>query len=243
MDLEGKVAIVTGAAIRIGRSIALNLAGHGVKIALHFGHSRSEAEETAAEIRTLGIDVCLIQADLQHPVAAAEAIVGRAISHFEQVDILVNSAAIFETGSLASTTEDQFDRHFNVNTKAPLFLSRQFAQALLPEKRGHIVNIADWRGTNPAPGHLAYTLTKHSLLALSTILARELAPRIQVNSVCPGAVLAPVGAGPADIQNVLREIPLARFGTADEISRAVVFLLQSDFATGTVLHVDGGQRF
>lgn len=243
MELAGKVAIVTGAAVRVGRSIALKLAEHGVRTALHFGRSESAASETAAEVRAFGVDTCTIQADLLQPLVAAKTIVGQTIAHFGQVDILINSAAIFETGSLNSTTEDQFDRHFNVNMKAPLFLSQQFAQALSPDQRGHIVNIADWRGTNPRPGHLAYTLTKHSLLAMSTVLALELAPKIQVNSVCPGAILAPVGAPAEAMNEVINEIPLARMGTPNEISQAVLFLLQSDFATGTVLHVDGGQRF
>jgi NAD(P)-dependent dehydrogenase (short-subunit alcohol dehydrogenase family) len=241
MQLSDQVAIVTGGAVRLGKALALSLAKRGVRLAIHYSSSASQAEETVAQIRVLGGEAIAIQADLQQ-AALAPSIIERAAAHFHQVDILVNSAAIFEPGDLASTTEANWDKHFAINLKAPFFLSQAFAAHVGRQRRGHIVNIADWRAIRPAADHLAYTLTKASLITLTQSLALALAPNIQVNAIAPGAILPPPGQDQAYLDRLARTVPLARPGSPDEVAKALLFLLDSDFATGDLILVSGGQH-
>ncbi len=241
MELDGKVAVVTGSAVRLGKALALALAGHGVRLAIHHGSSVDAAQETVAQIKALGSDAVAIQADLSQ-VALTAAIIERAVTHLGRVDILVNSAAIFEPGSLADTSEANWDRHLAINLKAPFFLSQAFAAHVGRERRGHIVNIVDWRATRPAADHLAYTLTKAGLITLTQSLALALGPNIQVNAIAPGAILPPAGQGRDYLDRLARTIPLQRTGSSDDIAKALLFLLDSDFVTGEVILVTGGQH-
>jgi len=242
MDLQGKVALVTGGAVRIGRSVALGLAREGASIVLHYGTSRDAAVQTADEIRGLGVDVALVQADLRQPRAAAQAIFTQAFEHFGRVDLLVNSAGLFEPGGLADTSDESWSRQFAVNLEAPYHLCREFAARLPAEGRGRIVNIADWRGLRPGVGHLAYTLTKAGLIALTQILAQELGPGVQVNAVAPGAILPPPGADAGYLDRLAKHVALQRAGSPEELAETVAFLLKSDFITGAVLPVTGGEH-
>lgn len=242
MNLGGKSAIVTGGAVRIGRAIALALAREGVNVCIHFGSSEKEAIKTQWEIQCLGVLATIVQADLASDEHAARIVVDHAAGMFGGIDILVNSAAIFEPGSLAVTTEHGFDRHVAINLRAPLFLSKMFVEYVEPGRKGHIINIADWRATHPVPGHLAYTLSKAGIVTLTKILAQELAPQIQVNAIAPGAILPPPDKDDAHLQRIADQIPLKRSGSPDDITDAVLFLLRSDFITGEVLHVTGGEE-
>lgn len=241
MKLDGRVAVVTGGAVRLGKALALALADQGVRIAIHYGTSVNQAQETVEQIRATGSDGIAIQADLRE-AALAPAVIERAVAHFGQVDILINSAAVFEPGALADTTEANWDKHFAVNLKAPFFLSQAFAAHIGQERRGHIVNIADWRATRPSVDHLAYTLTKSALITLTHGLALALAPDIQVNAIAPGAILPPPGQDQAYLDRLAQTIPLRRAGSPDEVARAMLFLLNSDFITGEVILVTGGQH-
>jgi pteridine reductase len=241
MELEGKVAVVTGGAVRLGRALALALAARGVRLAIHYGSSTAAAEGTVAQIKAKGSDVVAIQADLRQ-AALASNVIRLAAAHFHQVDILVNSAAIFEPGSLADTTEANWDKHFAINLKAPFFLSQAFAAHVGRERRGHIVNIADWRAIRPAADHLAYTLTKAGLITLTKSLALALAPNIQVNAIAPGAILPPPGQDKAYLDRLAQTIPARRPGSPEEVAEALLFLLNSDFVTGEVILVTGGQH-
>jgi len=169
------------------------------------------------------------------------------------VDILVNSAAIFEPGKWDDTTEANWDRHFAINLKSPFFLSQTFArvaghprvagQSHWPSARaGHIVNIADWRGVRPGTGHVAYTLTKAALIAMTKSLALALAPNIQVNAIAPGMILPPPGKDQSYLQRQAGQIPAQRVGSPQEIAKALLFLLRSDFVTGELVFVTGGQH-
>ena len=242
MDLNGKVAIVTGGSVRLGKAIVLCLAEEGVKIGLHYNQSAEQAECTLEEITSLGSTGILIQADFRRPLRAAEKIVEKTLSEFHRVDILINSAAIFEESSLSSVTGEHWDRHFDVNLKAPFFLCQQFAQHLEPGKRAQIVNIADWRGTRPGNDHPVYTLTKSALVAMTNSLALHLAPDIQVNAIAPGAVLPPPESDQNYLKQIADTIPLRRTGTAKDVTNALLYLLRSNFITGEVLHVTGGQQ-
>jgi pteridine reductase len=241
LELEGRAAIVTGGAVRLGKALALALAGEGVRLAIHYHSSAGPAEETVAEVKALGSDAVAIQADLSQP-AQAPLVIDRAAATLGQVDILVNSAAIFEPAGLAGTTEDIWDRHFATNLKAPFFLSQAFAAHVGAERLAYIVNIADWRGLRPDAGYLAYSLTKAGVLAMTTALALALAPNIRVNAIAPGAILPPPGKGQDYLDRLALHIPLARVGSPGEIAKTLLYFLQSDFVTGEAIFVTGGEH-
>lgn len=241
MEFDGKVAIVTGGAVRLGQALALALAEHGIRVAVHYAFSAGPAEETVAEIHKLGSQAVAIQADLTLP-GQASLVVERSVAHFGQVDVLVNSAAIFEPGGWDDTTEASWDRQFALNLKAPFFLSQAFARHVGRERRGHIVNIADWRGLRPGVDHVAYTLAKAGLIAMTRSLAQALAPTIQVNAIAPGLILPPPGEDMAYLERLAATIPARRVGSPAEVANALLFLLRSDFGTGDVILVTGGQH-
>jgi pteridine reductase len=223
MELEGKVAIVTGGARRLGKALALSLAERGARLVIHYGSSVGPADETVAQIKALGSDAVAIQGDFRQPSRAPELIV-HAAQHFGQLDILVNSAAIFEAGDVFSTTEDIWDRHVG------------------RERPGHIVNITDWRATRPGTDHLAYTLTKAALVTMTKSLALALAPNIQVNAIAPGAILPPPDKDQAYLLQLAQSIPAQRIGSPAEVAKALLFLLESDFVTGDLVFVTGGEH-
>jgi pteridine reductase len=241
MELNGKVAVVTGGAVRLGKALALALAEQGARLVIHYASSAGPAQETVAEIKAMGSDALAVQADFSQS-GQAPSIVERAIAHFGQVDILVNSAAIFEPGKWDDTTEANWNRHFAINLKSPFFLSQAFAKHVGPERPGHIVNIADWRGVRPGIGHVAYTLTKAALIAMTKSLALALAPNIQVNAIAPGMILPPPGKDQSYLERQAGKIPAQRVGSPQEIAQALLFLLRSDFVTGELIFVTGGQH-
>jgi pteridine reductase len=241
MELENKVAIVTGAAVRLGRAQALALAERGARLVIHYNSSAGPAAEVVRQIQSMGGDAIAVQADLGQPMHAP-AIVERAIARFGQADILVNSASIFEPGGWQDTDEENWDQHFDINLKAPFFLTQAFAGRISPGRRGHVVNIADWRAVSPGTDHVAYTLTKAALVAMTKSLAQALAPQIQVNAIAPGLILPPPGKGEAYLEQRAPHIPLQRVGSADEIAETLLFLLHSDFVTGELLYVTGGEH-
>lgn len=242
MILQGKAAIVTGGAVRLGRAISLALAEAGAAVCVHYGHSARDADEVAAFIVSRGGQATVVQADLQEPGAAAETIAAHAVGQFGRADILVNSAAIFEPGSLDSTTDEHWDRHFAINLKAPFFLSQSFVRRLAPSQEAQIVNIVDWRALRPKPDHLAYTLTKSGLVTMTRILAQELAPTVRVNAIAPGAILPPPDMDRTTFDQLAGRIPLRRTGHPRDVVEALLFLLHCDFLTGEVLHVTGGEQ-
>ncbi len=241
MELQGKVALVTGGAVRLGRALALALAAADARVIIHYAHSAGPAQELLTEITAQGAEATAIQADL-HQTSAALALINQAVAHFGPPDILINNAAIFEPGNWDDTTEQNWDRHFAINLKAPFFLSQTFAQQLPRGRRGHIVNIADWRGERPGTDHVAYTLTKAGIIAMTKSLALALAPDIQVNAISPGLILPPPGRDHTYLEAKAAHIPARRVGSPEDIAAAMLFLLRTDFITGEVLHVTGGEH-
>jgi len=240
--LAGKNTLVTGAGVRLGQALAFALAEAGASVGVHYCHSTAAAEQTVAKIRRQGGQAKAIHADLQQGSSAINALMTSAVRQLGPIDVLVNSAAIFEPALLSTIDESNFDRHLQLNLKAPLFLSQAFAEQLVEPRTGQIINIVDWRALKPAPGHLAYTISKAGLVTLTRILAQELAPRIRVNAIAPGAILPPAGAGPEYEQRIVERIPLGRTGRLDEISAALLYLLENEFVTGEVLCVTGGEE-
>lgn len=242
MTLQGQIAVVTGGAVRLGKAIALSLADAGCTIALHYGSSANEADETLAEIRATGVRGITVQADLSEPPSAAATVFSAVNKVLGPATILINSAAIFEPGTLADTTDDEWNRHLAINLTAPFCLSREFAKQFPCGERGHLINIVDWRTTRPQAGHLAYTVAKSGLVTLTKVLAQELAPDVQVNAIAPGAILPAPGTAADEFAQLAECIPLRRTGRPDDVADAVLFLLRSEFLTGEVLHITGGQQ-
>lgn len=240
MQLRGQVAIVTGAAVRIGRALAEWLLRNDVRVVCHYGSSQNEAESLQNEF---GSDrVALAQADFRDPADAAQIIFDKTLATFGAPSILINSAAIFEAGKLLDSTDANWYDHLEINLSAPFFLSQLFAKNHPPGHRGHVLNIVDWRALRVCPGHLAYSVSKSGLVHLTQQLALELAPDVQVNAIAPGAILPPPGESSAEFQQRTQNIPLRRTGSPESIVAAAEYLLQSDFVTGEVLHVTGGEH-
>jgi len=242
VKLPGATALITGGAVRIGKAIVLALAEAGCHVAIHYHRSAEAAEETAEEARRSGVRAVTVPADLMSPTSAAETIFDDVAAALGPVSVLVNSAAIFEAGTMGETTDEDWDRHLTINLTAPFALCREFARRHTSGRRGHIVNIVDWRATRPAVGHLAYTVAKSGLLTLTKILARELAPDVQVNAIAPGAILPAADSGAGEFDRLAEQIPLRRTGQPTDIARTLLFLLNSDFVTGEILHVTGGEQ-
>jgi pteridine reductase len=237
MKLDGRKALVTGAALRVGREIALELARAGATIFLHYRSSERAAERTADEIRALDAHVVLVRGDL----GVMEDVM-RVASACTSADLLVNSASIFPRTPLPEVTGEAWDEVFAVNLRGPFFLARGIGLAMKGRGEGVIVNIADWAGYRPYVGYLPYCLTKAGMLAMNAGLARALAPEVRVNAVAPGPVMLPPDLSAAERETVLDATPLGREGSPRDVARAVRFLAEgADFTTGAVLTVDGGR--
>lgn len=241
MNLDGTVALVTGGAVRIGRALALTLAGQGARVALHYGNSAEAATMAVAAIHDLGGYAAAFQADLRH-LSQTEELVDRVAQRLGRVDILVNSAAIFASAEFVDTSESNWDEQFAVNLKAPFFLARAFARHVGKERNGQIVNIADWRAVRPDPLNLAYSLTKSGIVAMTKGLALALAPNIRVNAIAPGAILPPPGRDETFLDQLCKHIPLQRHGSPEQVAAALLYLVTAQFVTGQVLFVDGGEH-
>lgn len=250
MELAGLTAIVTGGAVRIGRAIAMELGRHGMNVLLHYGHSQQAAEETRSELQAFGGRAELVQADFTNPVTAAKTVCQRAVDVFGGADVLINSAAIFEAATLEDTSEELWDQHFAINLKTPFFLCQQFARQFRNRgsgdgstaANGAMINIVDWRAARPDAGFLAYSLTKSGLVSLTQGLAKSLGPGIRVNAIAPGAILPAPGSDPAEFEERGQRNPLKRTGNPQQITDAVLYLLQAEFVTGEVLTVSGGEQ-
>jgi pteridine reductase len=241
VDIEGKVALVTGAAKRVGRCIALALAERGAELVVHYRTSEREAQEVLALAKKLGGKPVAVRADLSVP-GDIGAMVDGAMQAFGRIDVLVNSAAIFYRTPLARLTEADWDRFLAVNLKAPFLLCQQVGEIMCRQGRGKIVNLADIAGTRAWAEFIPYSVSKAGLLALTMGLAKALAPTVQVNAIAPGTILLPEGSAPEETARAVARVPLRRLGSPEDIARAVVYLIKSDFVTGEVLTVDGGQR-
>ncbi len=183
-----------------------------------------------------------VGADLGVGRAAATHILEAACNEFGTVDLLVNNASIFEPGRLAETTPEEWQRHMEINLAAPLWLCQGFAEQVGAGATRSIVNILDWRALRPPAGHLAYTVSKAGLACLTRMLALELAPSIRVNGIAPGAILPPPGATLESFAALEDNIPLQRTGGPVDVVQALLFLVQSEFITGEIIHVTGGQQ-
>lgn len=236
-----KWALVTGAAQRLGRAVALDLAAHGWGVVIHYRHSSAEAEAVATEARKHS-NAVIVSADLDD-AAERSALIGEATRAAGVLTALVNCAAMFEHDTIDTLSEELLRRHIALNTFTPALLAREFAEALPEEGRSVVVNFLDFKLASPYPDHFSYTLSKYALAGATELLARALAPRVRVNAVAPGYVLAAPGQSEADYKRLHDDTPLDRGPTPDDIAHAARFLIENEAVTGQTIYVDAGRRF
>jgi len=237
-SLEGKTALVTGGAKRIGRALALALAEAGANVLVHYRSSAGETAEVCTEAEEFGVSAKAVQADLSAP-RDWEAFIADCRVWRGSLDILVNNASMYPSDQLGDFNEASFLENMRVHALTPALLIRAFAAGL---ERGRIVNLLDTRILGDDRTHLSYHLSKRTLHSLTKLAALEYAPRITVNAIAPGPILPPPGEGAEYMERARGFVPLNRTGTLKEIADAVLFLLRSDFITGQVLFVDGGRH-
>ncbi|MEI6082901.1 MAG: SDR family oxidoreductase [Verrucomicrobiota bacterium] len=239
MKLTGKTALVTGAGKRIGREIALALAKRGANIIVHYNTSAAEARQVVAEIKALGVDALAVKAD-QAKARQVAAAVAKARRYFGHIDILVASAAVYERTPFAKLTEADWDFHIDANLKGPFLFSLEVGKQM--KRPGKIILFADWAAVRPYQHYLPYLVSKAGIICLTKALAKELAPRVQVNAIAPGPVLLPEDFTPQQTRQVIQATVVKRLGSPQDIVNSVLFLIEgSDFITGHTLMVDGGR--
>jgi NAD(P)-dependent dehydrogenase (short-subunit alcohol dehydrogenase family) len=236
--LVGQVALVTGAAKRIGRSIALRLAAEGADVIVNYRTARTEAEGVVAEIRASGRRAITVQADVARRAEVA-ALFATAQEEFSRLDILVNNAGTFFPSNFEELTDDQWDGILDTNLKSQFLCAQVAAPIMKSQGGGRIINLSSLGGLLAWPKYTHYCVSKAGVIMLTRCLARALAPTILVNSVAPGTIQFP---GEAPDEEYIRRVPLHRTGTGDDIAEAVAYLATADFLTGQVLVVDGGRQ-
>lgn len=240
MTLTGKTILITGAARRVGRALALAVARAGGNVIVHHANSLVDALEVVDSIRALGREAWALQADFSQP-EGAEGLVAQA-NAIAPLYGVVNNAAIFEPIGVKETTLEAWQRHFNINLTAPFLISRDFAVQLAPGAKGRLVNILDWRALRPSSDHFPYIISKSGLVGMTRSLAVALAPNVTVNGLALGAILPPTGEK-MDTHWVEREVPAGRWADLEEVCQSLLFLLDGpEYITGEVLYVDGGRH-
>lgn len=241
MDLNGKVALVTGGAVRVGKAIALALARAGADVVINYHSSADAAVATAAEIEALGRRALAIRADVAQG-RQVQALVDEAVARLGRLDVLVNSASLWRRTPWAELDEAAWDQLVDIALKGPFLCAKAAAPHLAAHGDGAIINIVDLSAFVPFPNFMPHSAAKAGLVNLTYSLAMELAPAVRVNAVAPGPVLPPPDYTEAQIQAAARRTLLGRWGTPEDVAQAVVFLAQAPYITGVVLPVDGGER-
>lgn len=241
MDLHGKVTLVTGAAKRVGRAIALALAEAGSDIAIHYNGSEIAAAEVAGAAEKMGRRALLVRADLTDP-AAPDRLVAQVLAGLGRIDVLINNASTFEKRSLADTDAAFWMNTLQVNLLAPALLARVAGLVMRDAGEGRIINLADILADRPAKGYAAYCTSKAGLAGLTRVLARELAPHVTVNAVAPGIAEFPDDFDEETRERLIAQVPLQRAGTPAEVASLVRYLVTSaNYITGQVIPIDGGR--
>lgn len=237
-NLSGKTALVTGAAKRLGRSIAVALADRGAGVVIHYNTSADEARDLAALLAKKGPAAYTLQGDLGDE-SQTHALLGRAVKLAGPIDVLVNNAAIYNTSTLLDLAAGDLAANVQVNAFAPLQIARCLAAQGRP---GAVVNLLDAAVLDYNRSHAAYHLSKQMLLSLTRMMAAEFAPAVRVNAVAPGLIMPAQGTDPKSFKRLVHTNLLARVGNVEDVTDAVMFLLASSFITGQVIFVDGGRH-
>ena len=240
MDLKNKNILVTGGAKRIGKTICEALADHGANIIIHYNTSEKEAKDLQTQLRKKTGRVFIFQADLGKSSDIIK-MMPQIEKEMDGVDILINNASIFESAPLENISESDWDRHIDINLKAPFLLAQRVSQKMIQKKYGKIINITDASVGRPYTHYLHYCASKGGLDALTKALAKELAPHIQVNSIAPGPIIPSQDYSEEQRRKSQEKTLLKRWGDPKNIAQAVLFLIEADFVTGTTVTIDGGR--
>jgi pteridine reductase len=241
-SLQGKAALVTGGARRVGAAIVRRLHAAGAHVVIHYRDAEADAAKLQAELNAARpASAARVKAELLAPIAP-RAVISAALEHFGRLDILVNNASSFFSVEVGAIEASHWEELIGSNLRAPLFICQE-AAAELARRRGTIVNIADIHGERPLRGYAVYSIAKSGLAALTRSLAVELAPEVRVNGVAPGAIAWPEDGqiGEAERERIVATTPLKRIGSPADVAQAVHFLACAPFVTGHVLAVDGGR--
>jgi 3-oxoacyl-[acyl-carrier protein] reductase/pteridine reductase len=237
--LAGRVVLITGAARRIGRALALGLGAEGARIAITYRSSERDAERTIQRLSDMGAEAFAVRCDVRDPQNVEE-MVREVAREMGTIDVLINNAGLFNTAKFEAITPEQWDQMFATNTRGP-FLVSQAALPFLRRRRGRIIHIGSLGGLQPWPAHVHYCASKAALVMLTQAMAKALAPRVAVNCVAPGMISLGENRDPAFVRRVVRKTPMRRAGRAADVLEAVLFFATaSHFITGQTLVVDGG---
>ncbi|MGD8326038.1 MAG: SDR family oxidoreductase [Sphingomonadales bacterium] len=234
--------LITGAGRRIGRHLALRLAEQGWSIAVHHNHAHEEAVKVVEDIKSMGGKAAAIQADLAQDLSTTALISAATATLGGPMTALINNASIFEHDSFETVTKSSWDRHLNINLRAPFFLSQSFAKALPKDQQGTIINIIDQRVWKLTPDYMSYTISKSALWTLTQTMAQALAPRIRVNAIGPGPVLKSIHQDEETFEKQSAALPMRQAATPDDVVQAATYLLDASSVTGQMIAVDGGQH-
>jgi pteridine reductase len=240
MNVENKIALVTGGARRVGKAIALALARSGARVLITYNTSIEEAALTVAEIERSGGQASALQCN-QRDLNAIDRLFDRLRLECDRLDILVNNAAIMERQPALDITPDDWSRVIDTNLRGPFFIAQRAAQWMLATGGGAIVNIADLSALHPWPNYLTHTISKSGVVALTQGLALALAPAIRVNAIAPGMVLKPDKWSDDRWAKMIAALPLQREGTPEDVAEAVLYCVRSEFMTGQTIVLDGGR--
>jgi NAD(P)-dependent dehydrogenase (short-subunit alcohol dehydrogenase family) len=240
MKFKDRTALVTGSGVRLGQAVALSLGQHGMNMALHYHQSEEGAKETLELISKNSKQHACFQADLRQ-VSQIEVLIQQIQEKLGPIDVLVNSAADFFPTPLGEVSESQWEQLISLNLKAPFFLSQLVGKSMVRRGEGKIVNIVDVAAERPWPQFLPYCASKAGLVSLTKGLAKALAPAVQVNAVAPGTMLPPPESSSYTQDLAIERSLLKKMGHPDDIASAVIYFVENDFVTGTVLPVDGGR--
>jgi NAD(P)-dependent dehydrogenase (short-subunit alcohol dehydrogenase family) len=239
MELRGRIGIVTGGGVRVGRAIALGLARSGVDVFIHYNRSAEPAERTATTARELGVRATVGSVNLSDPTKAAE-LVELAEQSLGTPSILVNSASGFPSDTISDVTVDDWRATFDLTLASPVFATQAFANALPEDLDGAVVNITDVRTQRPYREHFSYVVAKGGIDTFTKTAALQLAPQIRVNAVALGVILPPSQEDDDYALRLAADLPLGRVGGTDPVVATILSLLENDFITGEIVRVDGG---
>ncbi len=240
MQLSGRVALVTGGAVRVGRALSLGLAREGMRVIVGYGASEGPAREVVEEIRRGGGEAAAVGADLSRPEEVRRLADG-AEAAFGGIDVLVNNASVFPAEGFEETDEESWERTMGVNLRAPFFLTQRLAPGMRKRGGACVVNVTDLAGLQSWEGYAAHGISKAGLAHFTRVAARALAPDVRVNAIAPGTVLPPEDFPEEEVRKLAARAPLRRNGSPDDVLQALLYLLRADFVTGQVLVVDGGR--
>ncbi len=239
--MDNKTVLITGAAKRIGATIAKQLHQAGMNIIIHHNTAEKEARELANELNSSRTDSAMpLQANLKEQ-GSYEALINNALQFKRRLDVLINNASLFYPTNIEQISEQDWNEIINVNLKAPLFLSR-YAASFLSKNNGCIINITDIHGEKPLKDHSIYSISKSGLIMMTQSLAKELAPNVRVNAISPGAITWPDNMNKETKKEILQHTALKKAGSMEDISKTALFLINdADYITGQILNVDGGR--